>query len=93
MHRALSWGGIIGGLWGLLSYPVLAVALVRETIRDCLGYGMTYLMPLLPAAWVAPIFGNWEASGFLGVLLPLSASVLAGVLAGMSVAFLATHWR
>jgi len=88
MHRALSWGGIIGGLWGLLSYTMLAVAPVREAIRDYLGYRMTYLVPLLPAAWVAPIFGNWEARGSSGVLLPLSACGLAGALAGVFVGFL-----
>lgn len=78
----LYWGGLVGALWGALSYVIVVVPAVRETIRGCLGYGMTYLGLFLPSVWVAPIFGNWAVHGFWGTALPLGASIAAGAIAG-----------
>ncbi|SFE71622.1 hypothetical protein [Caldanaerobacter subterraneus] len=75
-------GSLIGALWGTLSYVILVVPAIRETIRGYLGYNMTYLLLFLPSAWVVPIFGNWDVHGFWGAALPLGASIAAGAIAG-----------
>ncbi|HHY34799.1 MAG TPA: hypothetical protein GX510_04080 [Firmicutes bacterium] len=78
----LYWGSLVGALWGALSYVIVVVPAIRETIHGYLGYGMTYLVPFLPSVWVAPIFGNWAVHGFWGTALPLGASIAAGAIAG-----------
>lgn len=91
MRRFIALGVVIGATWALFTSPVLLVPSVRESVRLIAGYNMTFLLPLLPVAWVAAMFGS-SAPAF-GVPQVLLLTLLAGAAVGALVGLLARLLR
>lgn len=87
MRARILLGALLGEVWGMAGFALLMVPAVREPVAAWLGGAAPFVLALFPMAWLLPFFSDYVGRGLSQLFLPGAASVLAGTLAGMFLAW------